>query len=341
MMNKTILVTGGSGYIGSHTVLLLLEDGYDVVVLDNLSNSSEESLNRVEQLTGRRVSFYPFDIKDKEGLDCIFSKHQIDGVIHFAGLKSVKASVDDPLSYYDNNISGTISLLEVMRNHNVKTMVFSSSATVYGDKAPIPYQETAHTNAVNPYGRTKLCVEHLLRDMHASDPYWSISLLRYFNPVGAHPSGLIGEDPLGIPDNLMPYITQVAVGKRKQLNVFGGDYSTKDGTCIRDYIHVMDLAAGHLKALRKLFRGPTLDTYNLGSGLGTSVLELLKTFEDAANVKIPYRVVERREGDLQTFYADSTKAQDELSWTTEKGLMDMCRDAWNWQHHNPQGYRAS
>jgi len=341
MMSKTILVTGGSGYIGSHTVLLLLEEGYDVVVLDNLSNSSEESLSRIEQLTDRRVSFYPFDIKDKEGLDCIFSKHQIDGVIHFAGLKSVKESVDDPLSYYDNNISGTISLLDVMKSHHVKTLVFSSSATVYGDKAPIPYPETAHTHAINPYGRTKLCVEQLLEDLYASDPYWSISLLRYFNPVGAHPSGLIGEDPLGIPDNLMPYITQVAVGKRDKLNVFGGDYSTNDGTCIRDYIHVMDLAAGHLKALEKLFRGATLDTYNLGSGLGTSVLEMLKTFESVANVKIPYRVVERREGDLQSFYADPANAREELNWSTKRSLLDMCRDAWNWQHNNPQGYGVS
>lgn len=335
-----ILVTGGAGYIGSHTVLLLLENGYDVVVVDNLSNSSFESLRRVMDITGKSVDFYECDINDYDKLDEIFSKNDIHSVIHFAGLKAVGESVSIPLRYYENNLTGTFTLLEVMIKHHVKKMVFSSSATVYGDPYKVPITEDMPNSATNPYGRTKLFLEQILSDVYVSDPEFSISLLRYFNPIGAHHSGRIGENPKGIPNNLMPYITQVASGKLKQLSVFGSDYDTHDGTGVRDYIHVMDLAMGHLKAIEYISDKTGVFVHNLGTGTGYSVLDLVKAFEEANGITVPYQIVDRRPGDIAACYADPQKAKDELNWQAEKDIVDMCRDAWNWQKQNPNGYEA-
>lgn len=335
---KSILVTGGAGYIGSHTVLLLLEAGHQVVVLDNLSNSSRESLVRVEQLTGKSVTFVEGDIRDASCLDVLFSEHEIAAVIHFAGLKAVGESVAMPLSYYDCNVTGSLCLLEAMERAGVRTMVFSSSATVYGDPATVPIREDLPLSATNPYGATKLHIEDMLRDLHTSDNRWQIALLRYFNPVGAHESGAIGEDPNGVPNNLMPYIAQVAIGKREKLNVFGGDYSTPDGTGVRDYIHVMDLAQGHLAALKALQAKGGLLTTNLGTGRGYSVLEMVNAFAGASGKDIPYEIVDRRPGDVASCYADPAHAEAALGWKAGLGVMDMCRDHWRWQEANPEGY---
>ena len=335
-----ILVTGGAGYIGSHTVLLLLENGYDVVVVDNLCNSSYESLKRVMELTGKSLDFYECDINDYDKLDEIFTAHEISSVIHFAGLKAVGESVAIPLRYYENNLTGTFTLLEVMKKHHVKKMVFSSSATVYGDPARVPITEDMPNSATNPYGRTKLFLEQILSDVYVSDPEFSISLLRYFNPVGAHHSGRIGENPKGIPNNLMPYITQVASGKLKELSVFGGDYNTHDGTGVRDFIHVMDLSMGHLKAIEYIQDKKGVFVHNLGTGTGYSVLDIIKAFEEANNIKIAYKIVDRRPGDIAECYADPTKAKEELGWQATKDIVDMCRDAWNWQKQNPNGFDA-
>ena len=333
-----ILVTGGAGYIGSHTVLLLLENGYDVVVVDNLCNSSFESLKRVMELTGKTLDFYECDINDYDKLDEIFSNHDISSVIHFAGLKAVGESVSIPLRYYENNLTGTFTLLEVMIKHNVKKMVFSSSATVYGDPHKVPITEDMPNSATNPYGRTKLFLEQILSDVYVSDPEFSISLLRYFNPVGAHHSGRIGENPKGIPNNLMPYITQVASGKLKELSVFGGDYNTHDGTGVRDFIHVMDLSMGHLKAIEYIQNKKGVFVHNLGTGTGYSVLDIIKAFEEANDIKIAHKIVDRRPGDIAACYADPTKAKEELGWQATKDIVDMCRDAWNWQKQNPNGF---
>lgn len=333
---NTILVTGGAGYIGSHTVLVLLEAGYRVLVVDNLSNSSRESLRRVEALTGKTVTFFHTNLLDRDALDVIFTDHAVSAVIHFAGLKAVGESVSIPLKYYHNNITGTLILLNVMGAHGVKKLVFSSSATVYGENDDMPLREDFPLSATNPYGRTKLMIEEILRDVAHADPAWHIALLRYFNPVGAHPSGQIGEDPNGIPNNLMPYITQVAVGKLAQLSVFGDDYPTPDGTGVRDYIHVMDLADGHLKALENL--SPGAAAFNLGRGRGYSVLEVVAAFERASGRKIPHKIVARRPGDVPTSYADPTRAVHELGWHATRTLDDMCRDAWRWQSQNPNGY---
>ena len=335
---KTILVTGGAGYIGSHTCVELLTAGYVVVVADNLCNSSQESLKRVERIAEKPVVFYQADTRDKDALKEIFTSHTIDAVIHFAGLKAVGESVEKPLLYYDNNVTGTLVLTEVMIQHGVKTMVFSSSATVYGDDAPVPYREDAPTKPVNPYGRTKLMAEEVLRDVAISDPAWRVALLRYFNPVGAHPSGLIGEDPSGIPNNLMPYVCQVAVGRRPELNIFGGDYPTVDGTGVRDYIHVGDLALGHVKALQRLTTRPGVLTANLGTGLGVSVLELVRAFAAASGRSVPFRIVDRRAGDLAAYWAEPTYAQQELGWHAIYDLDQICCDSWRWQQMNPSGY---
>lgn len=337
---KTILVTGGAGYIGSHTVLQLLEQDYQVVVLDNLSNASEESLERVAQITGKNVIFQQGDIRDEQVLNALFSQHSVDAVIHFAGLKAVGESVEQPIKYYENNVFGTLQLCKVMQSHNVKNLVFSSSATVYGDPTELPLHENLPTGRpTNPYGQSKLMVEHVLTDLFASDREWNIVLLRYFNPVGAHLSGLIGEDPAGIPNNLMPFITQVATGKRDKLSIFGDDYDTPDGTGVRDYIHVEDLADGHLKALNKLAANAGLCTFNLGTGQGYSVLEMVKAFEAESGQAVPYAIVPRRSGDVAACYADPTLAKQELGWQAQKGLEDMCRDSWRWQSQNPNGYR--
>lgn len=337
---KTILVTGGAGYIGSHTVLQLLEQDYQVVVLDNLSNASEESLERVAQITGKNVIFQQGDIRDEQVLNALFSQHSVDAVIHFAGLKAVGESVEQPIKYYENNVFGTLQLCKVMQSHNVKNLVFSSSATVYGDPTELPLHENLPTGRpTNPYGQSKLMVEHVLTDLFASDKEWNIVLLRYFNPVGAHLSGLIGEDPAGIPNNLMPFITQVATGKRDKLSIFGDDYDTPDGTGVRDYIHVEDLADGHLKALNKLAANAGLCTFNLGTGQGYSVLEMVKAFEAESGQAVPYAIVPRRSGDVAACYADPTLAKQELGWQAQKGLEDMCRDSWRWQSQNPNGYR--
>jgi len=347
----SILVTGGAGYIGSHTCVELLEAGYDVVVVDNLSNSSEISLERVEKITGKKAKFYKVDILDKEGLRKVFEKEKIDSVIHFAGLKAVGESVKLPMKYYRNNISGTLTLCEVMNEYNVKNIVFSSSATVYGDPATLPIKETFPTGATtNPYGRTKYMLEEIFKDLYVSDNEWNIVLLRYFNPIGAHKSGLIGEDPNGIPNNLMPYITQVAVGKLECLGVFGDDYDTPDGTGVRDYIHVVDLAKGHLKALEKIeavvkekqdgvLQDEGVLIYNLGTGNGISVLQMVKSFEKAFGDKINYKIKDRRPGDIAACYADATKAKEDLGWVAEYDVDDMCADSWNWQKNNPNGYR--
>ena len=333
-----ILVTGGAGYIGSHTCVELLENGYEVVVVDNLCNSSQESLNRVKTITGKSVSFYEEDILNEKALKTIFSEHKIDAVIHFAGLKAVGESVEMPLEYYQNNLTGTLVLFQVMREFNVKNFVFSSSATVYGDPHTVPIKEDFPLSATNPYGRSKLIIEEISRDLFLADNTWNIALLRYFNPVGAHKSGLIGEDPNGIPNNLVPYISQVAIGKREFLSVFGGDYDTPDGTGVRDYIHVVDLARGHIKALEKLTEAPGLVTYNLGTGQGYSVLEMLKAMEEAAEREIPYKIVERRAGDIATCFADPAFAEQELGWKAERGLKEMAEDTWRWQTSNPEGY---
>lgn len=335
----TILVTGGAGYIGSHTVVELQQAGYDVVVVDNLSNSSEVSLQRVEKITGKPVKFYKADILDREALEDIFAKESIQCCIHFAGLKAVGESVQKPWEYYYNNISGTLILLDVMRKHNVKNMIFSSSATVYGNPAFIPITEECPKGEItNPYGQTKGMLEQILTDMQKADPEWNVILLRYFNPIGAHKSGMIGENPNGVPNNLMPYITQVAVGKLKELGVFGNDYDTPDGTGVRDYIHVVDLARGHVKAIKKIEENPGLEIYNLGTGVGYSVLDIVKNFEKASGVKIPYVIKPRRAGDIATCYSDASKAKRELGWEAEYGIKEMCEDSWRWQKQNPNGY---
>lgn len=336
----TVLVTGGAGYIGSHTVLELLNEDHEVIVIDNLSNSSEEALNRVKKITGKDFTFYEKDLLNKKALDSIFKTNKIDSVIHFAGYKAVGESVAKPLMYYDNNITSTIYLCEVMRNYGVKNIVFSSSATVYGDPHTVPITEDFPLSATNPYGRTKLFIEYLLKDLHVADDSWNIALLRYFNPVGAHKSGLIGEDPNDIPNNLMPYISQVAVGKLKELSVFGDDYPTHDGTGIRDYIHVVDLANGHLRALAKLETSPGLLVYNLGTGKGSSVLDMVKAFEEASGKKVPYKIAPRRPGDIASCFADPSKAEEELGWTAKYGIKQMCKDAWRWQSNNPNGYQS-
>lgn len=334
-----ILVTGGAGYIGSHTCLELLNDGYEVVVIDNLSNSSPKSLERVEELSGKKVPFYEGDILDRDILEKIFSEHDFDCCINFAGLKAVGESVAKPWEYYHNNITGTLTLLDVMRKHGMKNFIFSSSATVYGDPAMIPItEECPKGQCTNPYGWTKSMIEQILMDISKADPEWNIVILRYFNPIGAHSSGRIGENPNGIPNNLMPYVTQVAVGKREELGVFGNDYDTPDGTGVRDYIHVVDLADGHIKALKKIKEKAGLCIYNLGTGKGVSVLELVNSFESANGVKIPYSIKARRPGDIATCYADSQKAYEELGWKAKYDITDMCRDSWNWQKNNPNGY---
>lgn len=334
-----ILVTGGTGYIGSHTVLELLEAGEEVVVIDNLCNSSRESLSRVEALTKKKVTFYQVDILDREGLREVFSKESIDSCIHFAGLKAVGESVQKPLEYYYNNISGTLVLLQVMREFGVKNIIFSSSATVYGDPDVVPVTESSpKKECTNPYGTTKSYLEQILMDIQKADPAWNVVLLRYFNPIGAHESGEIGENPNGIPNNLMPYITQVAVGRREKLGVFGNDYDTPDGTGVRDYIHVVDLAKGHVKALGKIKEKAGLCIYNLGTGRGYSVLEVIHNFEAATGVHIPYEIKERRAGDIAVNYADPAKAQEELGWTAAYDIKKMCEDSWRWQKKNPNGY---
>jgi len=335
---KQILVTGGTGFIGSHTVLELLKEGYDVVVMDNLSNSNRESLRRVEELTGRRAAFHQTDLLDRESLERLFSNYDFDAVVHFAGLKAVGESVEKPLLYYQNNVTGTLNLCEAMEKAGLRNIVFSSSATVYGDPQQSPIPENSPLKAVNPYGATKLTIEYILKDLHQADSRWNIALLRYFNPVGAHKSGKIGEDPTGIPSNLMPFITQVAVGKRDHLNVFGNDYPTHDGTGVRDYIHVVDLATGHVKALEKLTENPGVFICNLGTGHGSSVLDMIKAFEKATGISIPYEIAPRRPGDAAICYADPSRAENELGWNAERNLEDMCRDAWRWQSQNPEGY---
>jgi UDP-glucose 4-epimerase len=333
-----ILVTGGAGYIGSHTCLELLQAGHEVVVVDNLSNSKEDSLKRIQEISGKNLEFHRADLLDREALDQIFSGAGIDAVIHFAGLKAVGESVKIPLSYYHNNITGTLILCEVMEKHGVKNLVFSSSATVYGDPATVPITEDFPLGATNPYGRTKLMIEEILQDWQAADSSLNIALLRYFNPIGAHKSGRIGEDPNGIPNNLIPFISQVAVGKLPQLRVFGNDYSTPDGTGVRDYIHVVDLAIGHLKALDKLATNPGLVIYNLGTGRGYSVLEMAAAFEKACGKKIPYELVDRRPGDIAECYANPALANRELGWSADREIEEMCADSWRWQSGNPEGY---
>ena len=333
-----ILVTGGAGYIGSHTCIELIKSGYEVVVVDNLCNSSLESLKRVEKLTDSDIPFHRIDVRDKAGLTRVFEQYSIDGVIHFAGLKAVGESVEKPIEYYDTNVGGTFILAEVMRDFNCKTFVFSSSATVYGDPHTVPIKEDFPLSVTNPYGRSKLMVEEFLQDVFVSDDSWHIALLRYFNPVGAHKSGLIGEDPNNIPNNLIPYISQVAIGKLEKLSVFGGDYDTPDGTGVRDYIHVVDLAKGHLKALQALKARPQVLTVNLGTGNGYSVLDMVKAFEKASDRKVQFQIVGRRSGDIATCYADPSYAEKILDWKAECELDEMCEDTWRWQSMNPKGY---
>lgn len=333
-----VLVTGGAGYIGSHTCVELLNAGYQVVIVDNLCNSKEESLRRVSEITGREFAFIKADLRDRNALRRIFRELSIDAVIHFAGLKAVGESTRMPLEYYENNLGGTIVLCQVMAETGVKSIVFSSSATVYGDPHRVPIVEDFPLSATNPYGRSKLVIEEILRDVHLSDAAWNIALLRYFNPAGAHVSGRIGEDPNGIPNNLMPFVSQVAVGKLAELQVFGDDYDTPDGTGVRDYIHVVDLARGHLKALERIAAGPGVVTYNLGTGRGYSVLEMVRAFEKASGRAIPYRIVARRPGDIAMCYADPALARKELGWVAELGIDDMVRDGWRWQSENPEGY---
>ena len=336
---KRVLISGGAGFIGSHTCVELLNAGYEVVVLDNLVNASEKSLERVKAITGKEVTFYKGDILDRTILNEIFEKEKIDSCIHFAGLKAVGESVQKPWEYYNNNISGTLTLVDVMRQHNCKNIIFSSSATVYGDPAEIPITENCPKGqCTNPYGWTKSMLEQVLMDIQKADPEWNVILLRYFNPIGAHKSGTIGENPNGIPNNLMPYITQVAVGKLKELGVFGDDYDTPDGTGVRDYIHVVDLAKGHVKALKKIEENAGLKIYNLGTGVGYSVLDIVKNFEAATGVKIPYVIKPRRAGDIATCYSDASLAEKELGWKAENGIKEMCEDSWRWQKNNPNGY---
>jgi UDP-glucose 4-epimerase len=337
-MKNTVLVTGGAGYIGSHVCVELLQQGYTVVVLDNLCNGSVVALERVQEITGKALTFQQGDVRDKPLVRQLLRDEQITAVIHFAGLKAVGESVAQPLHYYDNNVIGAIDLLQAMRDEGVKTLVFSSSATVYGDPASNPIVENFPLSATNPYGRSKLMIEEMLRDLYVSDPDWDISILRYFNPAGAHDSGRIGEHPSGIPNNLMPYIAQTASGLRQQLSVFGGDYPTRDGTGVRDYIHVTDLARGHIKALEQLADKPGCVTHNLGTGTGYSVLEMVAAFEKACGKSIPYEIVPRRPGDVAECYADPGCAGRELGWRAEKGLVAMCEDAWRWQQQNPEGY---
>jgi len=335
-----ILITGGAGYIGSHTCVELLNAGDEVIVVDNLVNSKMESLKRVEEITGKKLKFYQVDLLDKDKLESVFKENEIDAVIHFAGLKAVGESVSIPLQYYHNNITGTLILCEVMQKFDVKKLVFSSSATVYGMNNVSPLTEDLPLSTTNPYGSTKMMIEYILRDLYASDKDWSIALLRYFNPIGAHESGKIGEDPNGIPNNLMPYITQVAVGKLEKLTIYGDDYDTPDGTGVRDYIHVVDLAKGHIKALEKIDTDTGIDAYNLGTGIGYSVLDVVNSFEKATGIKIPYTIAARRPGDIATCFADASKALDVLDWKAEYSLEEMCRDSWNWQVSNPQGYET-
>lgn len=336
---KKILVTGGAGYIGSHTVLELLNAGYEVVVVDNLYNSSKKSLEIVKRETKKEIKFYQADVRDKEKLEEIFKNEKnIFAVIHFAGLKAVGESCEIPLAYYDNNISGTICLCEIMEKYDCKNIIFSSSATVYGDPKEVPITENFDLSVTNPYGRTKLMLEEILRDVHNADNNWNVVLLRYFNPIGAHICGDMGEDPNGIPNNLLPYITQVAVGKLKQVSVFGNDYDTKDGTGVRDYIHVVDLAKGHVKAIKKLKKNSGVSVYNLGTGKGYSVLEVIKNMEKAVGKKIPYIITERRKGDIAECYADSSKAEKELNWKAKLDISRMCEDSWRWQKKHPNGY---
>lgn len=333
-----ILVTGGTGYIGSHTCVELLNAGYEVIIVDNLSNSKIEVVNRIRKITGKSPKFYELDILNKEALSRVFEENNISAVIHFAGLKAVGESVKLPIKYYHNNVTGTIVLCQTMEKYKVKNIVFSSSATVYGNPKTLPIKEDFPLQAINPYGRTKLMIEEILSDMYNGDKDWSISILRYFNPIGAHKSGNIGEDPNDIPNNLMPFVTQVALKKIDRLNIFGDDYSTPDGTGVRDYIHVVDLAKGHLRALDKVLDGKDISIYNLGTGTGYSVLDLVKVFERVTGQTIPFKAVERRPGDIAECYADPSKAYRELKWKTEKTLEDMCKDAWNWQVKNPDGY---
>lgn len=334
-----VLVTGGAGYIGSHTCVELLNAGKDVVIVDNFYNCKKSSLDRIRALVNKDFKFYECDIRGKEGLDEIFKKEKIDSVIHFAGLKAVGESVHKPLEYFDNNVTGTLVLLDVMRNNGCKKIVFSSSATVYGMNNVSPLTEDMEVGGVtNPYGRTKYMIECILKDLYTSDNTWSICLLRYFNPIGAHKSGTMGEDPNGIPNNLMPYITQVAIGKREYLNVWGDDYDTPDGTGVRDYIHVVDLALGHIKAVEKAESSEGLFIYNLGTGKGYSVLDVVKAFEKASGVKVPYKIGPRREGDIATCYSDPSKAEKELGWKAQRDIEEMCEDSWRWQKNNPNGY---
>jgi UDP-glucose 4-epimerase len=339
MKSKTILVTGGAGYIGSHVCVELLEQGYTILVVDNLCNSSAVALERVEQITGKSAPLVQADIRDRPALDTIFKDYDIAAVIHFAGLKAVGESVAQPLRYYDNNINGTLTLLEAMAASGVHNLVFSSSATVYGDPASNPINEDFPLSATNPYGRSKLIIEEILRDLYVADSRWNLSILRYFNPAGAHTSGLIGEDPSDIPNNLIPYIAQTASGLREELSVFGNDYATADGTGVRDYIHVVDLARGHIKALEKLAQNPGCITHNLGTGQGYSVLEMVAAFTKACGKPVPYRIVDRRPGDVAECYADPGKARRELGWEATLTLDAMCADSWNWQRQNPRGYR--
>jgi len=338
---KKLLVTGGTGYIGSHTVVELLNADYEVVVYDNLSNSSPISLDRVFQITGKRALLIEGDIRDEQKLDEVFAQHDFDGVIHFAGLKVVSESVEQPLRYYNNNVFGSLQLFESMVKHDVKTIVFSSSATVYGASVELPFHEKMPTGVpTNPYGMSKLIIENILSDLYVSNDSWRIARLRYFNPVGAHPSGLIGEDPTGIPNNLMPFITQTALGKRKLLHVFGGDYPTSDGSGVRDYIHVVDLAKGHLAALDKCFSSSGIHTVNLGTGEGYSVLQMIQAFEKVNNVSVSYEIIGRRAGDIAACYASTQFAEEYLNWKAQLGLDDMCRDSWHWQLSNPMGYES-
>jgi UDP-glucose 4-epimerase len=334
----SILVTGGAGYIGSHTCVELLNAGYEIIIADNFSNSKPEVLKRIKEITGKVFKFYEVDLLNREDLEKVFSENQIEAVVHFAGLKAVGESVSVPLSYYHNNITGTLILCQIMKKFNVKKIVFSSSATVYGIPESVPVSEDFPLSTTNPYGSTKLMIEQILKDVYISDNMWSITLLRYFNPIGAHESGKIGEDPNGIPNNLMPYITQVAVGKRKNLNIFGDDYDTHDGTGVRDYIHVVDLAKGHLKALEKVINSNGVEAYNLGTGKGYSVLDVVNSFIKATGIPIPYIITERRPGDIAECYANPRKALAELGWKAEKNMDDMCRDSWRWQKNNPKGY---
>lgn len=338
MFLMSVLVTGGAGYIGSHTCIEMIKAGYDVVVVDNLDNSNVEALKRVEKIVGKKIKFYENDVRDKAALAKIFAENKIDAVIHFAGLKAVGESVAKPVEYYDNNLISTIYLLEAMREAGVKRIVFSSSATVYGVAKEMPLKEGMPIGAINPYGRTKLFIEEMLRDLYVSDNTWSIALLRYFNPIGAHESGTIGEDPKGIPNNLMPYISQVAVGRREKLHIFGNDYNTVDGTGVRDYIHVCDLAIGHVKAVDWAMQNEKCEEFNLGTGNGTSVLQLKDAFEKASGVEIPFVIDPRRPGDPDEVYADASKALSVLGWKAEFGIEEMCRDTWNWQKNNPNGY---